>query len=75
MGGLGFIFVVFPISIILFVLWMITKKKGFGYTLFSFWGVLLILYLISTISMYFNPESEFPESHLEVDLQRHPLHN
>ncbi len=62
MGGLVFIGIILPLSAILFVLWMMTKKKGFGYALFSFWGVLIVLYSIGAISLYLNPGSEFPES-------------
>jgi hypothetical protein len=49
MAGLGFIFIILPISIILFLLGIFTKKKFFGIALVALWGGLLILWLLSAI--------------------------
>ena len=49
MAFLGFIFVLLPISIILFLLWIFTKKKIFGIGLLIMWGGLISLLLLSFI--------------------------
>ena len=55
MAGLGFIFVLLPISIILFLLWIFTKKKSFGMALLIIWGGLISLLVLSFV---FRPLSE-----------------
>jgi len=49
MAGLGFIFIVLPISIILFLLWIFTKKKFFGIALIGMWGGMILLLILSAI--------------------------
>ena len=49
MALLGFLFVLLPISIILFLLWIFTKKKIFGFGLLLMWGGLISLLLLSFI--------------------------
>ena len=49
MAGLQFIFYILPISIILFIVWIITKKKIFGIALIGMWCVLLIMCILSVI--------------------------
>jgi len=49
MAFLGFLFVLLPISVILFLLWIFTKKKIFGIGLLTMWGGLISLLLLSFI--------------------------
>ena len=49
MAGLGFIFVLLPISIILFLLWIFTKKRFFGGALLIMWGGLISLLVLSFV--------------------------
>lgn len=49
MAGLGFIFVLLPMSIILFLLWIFTKKKFFGVALLIMWSGLITLLVLSFI--------------------------
>jgi hypothetical protein len=49
MAGLGFIFIVLPISVILFLLWIFTKKKFFGIALIGMWGGMILLLILSAI--------------------------
>jgi|TARA_R110002110_G_scaffold309364_5_gene522882 hypothetical protein len=49
MTGLVFIFIILPISIILFLLWLFSQKKFFGICLLGLWGGLIILWLLSYI--------------------------
>jgi len=49
MAGLGFIFIVLPISVILFLLWIFTQKKFFGIVLIGMWGGMILLWVLSSI--------------------------
>ena len=49
MAGLGFIFVVLPISVILFLLWIFTQKKFFGFALIGMWGGMILLWILSSV--------------------------
>ena len=49
MAGLGFVFIVFPISIVLFLLWIFTQKKIFGKALIGIWGGIILLGILSAI--------------------------
>ncbi|MFI2741273.1 hypothetical protein ACG2LH_00925 [Zhouia sp. PK063] len=49
MAFLGFIFVLLPISILLFLLCIFTKKKIFGIGLLIMWGGLMSLFILSLI--------------------------
>ena len=49
MAGLGFIFIVLPISVVLFLLWIFTKKKFFGIALIGMWGGMILLWILSAV--------------------------
>ena len=49
MAFLGFIFVLLPISIILFLLWIFTKKRFFRNILLIMWGGLISLLILSFV--------------------------
>lgn len=49
MAGLHFIFIVLPISIILILLWVFTRKKIFGIVLIGVWFLLLLLGILSVV--------------------------
>ena len=49
MAGLTFIFIILPISVILFLLWIFTQKKFFGMTLIGMWGGLILLMILSFV--------------------------
>ena len=49
MIGLQFIFFILPISIILFLLWIFTRKKLFGIALIGFWCLLILMMILSAI--------------------------
>ena len=49
MAGLGFIFIVLPISVILFLLWILTQKKFFGFALIEMWGGMILLWILSAV--------------------------
>ncbi|MFL1896153.1 hypothetical protein ACJRPK_10645 [Aquimarina sp. 2-A2] len=49
MAGLGFIFIVLPISIILSLLWFYTKKNFFGVALIGMWGGMILLWILSAV--------------------------
>ena len=49
MAFLGFIFILFPISIILFLLWIFTKKRFFKNILLIMWGGLILLLILSFV--------------------------
>ena len=48
MAGLGFVFIVLPISIILFLSFILTKKF-FGIALIGMWGGMIFLWILSAI--------------------------
>jgi len=49
MAGLGFIFIVLPISVILFLLWIFTQKKFFGIALIGMWCGMILLWILSAV--------------------------
>ena len=49
MAGLGFVFIVFPTSIVLFLLWIFTQKKLFGNALIGIWGAMILLWILSAV--------------------------
>lgn len=49
MTGLAFVFIILPISVILFLLLIFTKKKGFGTALIAMWVGLILLQFLSFI--------------------------
>lgn len=49
MAGLGFIFIIFPLTILLLVLWVFTKKKIFSILLLVKWGILFLIFILSTV--------------------------
>ncbi len=49
MAGLGFIFIILPISVILFLLWIFTQKKFFGIALIGMWGGMILLWILSAV--------------------------
>ncbi len=49
MAGLGFIFIVLPISVILFLLGVFTQKKFFGIALIGMWCGIILIWILSVI--------------------------
>ncbi|PHQ28897.1 MAG: hypothetical protein COA80_04855 [Leeuwenhoekiella sp.] len=49
MAGLGFIFIVLPLSVLLFVLLIYSKKKSFGILFLGFWGGIIGIWILSAI--------------------------
>lgn len=56
--GLGFIFIVIPITIILLVAWVWSEKQIFGKGILVLWGGLILLVILSSISHYFTKNIE-----------------
>ncbi len=49
MIGLQFIFFILPVSVVLLLLWVITRKTIFGTALLLFWGILTLMIVVSWI--------------------------
>lgn len=49
MAGLTFIFVILPVSVVLFLLWIFTQKKLFGYVLIGMWCLLISIWILGFI--------------------------
>lgn len=48
--NLGIIFIVLPLSAILMILWIITKKSIFGLTLLGIYGLIILLVIVASIT-------------------------
>ena len=62
MAGLIFIFVILPISVILFLLWIFAQKKFFGFALIRIWCVLILMWILGIISKPFYTEKVLDKS-------------
>ena len=62
MSGLGFIFILLPISIILFLLWISTHKKIFGFVLIGIWCGMILLWIFSVILQPFYSKKKLDTS-------------
>ena len=47
--SLGMIFIILPLTLLLFIIWFISKKNIFGYALFGVWGFVILLVIISVV--------------------------
>ncbi len=56
--NLGMIFIIIPVSILLFILGVITKKKIFSIIFFSIWTVIIASVVLTSIIQFLMPDNK-----------------
>lgn len=62
MAGIQFILYIFPISVILLLLGLFTKKKIFGIALIGMWCALILMFLLAAVLNPFNTKKSLDQS-------------
>ena len=56
--NLGMSFIVMPLSALLLIIWLITKKSIFGKILFGIWGLIILLVIFASVAKPFVEKKE-----------------